>query len=279
MNFLQDSLEGFLAREHRVVIVEVTVAKGSTPRDEGTFMLVAPTEIHGTVGGGQLEYDAIENARKMLADAGGEARLDIPLGPEIGQCCGGRVELTFTFADAQAREALEARLAEEERRKPQVWVFGAGHVGRALADALTMLPLNIFVVEARQSELDQLTSEVHHRLAALPEALVADIPPGSAVVIVTHDHALDFLIGQEALARTDLAYVGMVGSTSKRASFLHHLERQGIDRSAADRLVLPIGGTAVDDKRPEVIAAMTASEVLLAFAAWRQKGDAPAAAG
>ena len=278
MNFLQDSLEGFLAREHRVVIVEVASAKGSTPRDEGTFMLVAPTEIHGTVGGGQLEYDAIENARKLLADAGGEARLDIALGPEIGQCCGGRVELTFTLADEEARRALDARLAEDERQKPQVWIFGAGHVGRALADALTMLPLNVFVVEARQSELDQLTSEVHHRLAALPEALVADIPPGSAVVIVTHDHALDFLIGQEALGRPDLAYVGMVGSKSKRGAFLHHLERQGIERSAADRLVLPIGGMAVGDKRPEVIAAMTASEVLLAFAAGRQR-DAAAAAG
>ncbi len=278
MNFLQDSQEGFLAREHRVVIVEVTAAKGSTPRDEGTLMLVAPTEIHGTVGGGQLEYDAIENARKLLADAGGEAKLDIALGPEIGQCCGGRVELTFTLADEAARRALDARLAEDERQKPQVWIFGAGHVGRALADALTMLPLNVFVVEARQSELDQLTSEVHHRLAALPEALVADIPPGSAVVIVTHDHALDFLIGQEALGRPDLAYVGMVGSKSKRASFLHHLEQQGIERSTADRLVLPIGGMAVGDKRPEVIAAMTASEVLLAFAAWRQR-DAAAAAG
>lgn len=271
MNFLQDSLEGFLAREHRVVIVEVTAVKGSAPRDEGTFMLVAPSEIHGTVGGGQLEYVAIENARKMLGDAGGEATLDIPLGPDIGQCCGGRVELTFTFANEAARAALDRRLAEEEREKPQVWVFGAGHVGRALADALTPLPLNVFVVEARESELDQLSSEVRRRLAAMPESLIADIPAGSAVVIVTHDHALDFLIGREALARTDLAYIGMVGSRSKRAAFVHYLAEQGVDRAQADRLVLPIGGTAVGDKRPEVIAAMTASEVLLAFAAWGKR--------
>lgn len=269
MNFLQDSLEGFLAREHRVVIVDVTATKGSAPRDEGTFMLVAPTEIHGTIGGGQLEHTAIENARKMLADAGGEAKLDIPLGSEIGECCGGRVELAFTLTDEAARKALDARLTLEEQQKPQVWVFGGGHVGRALAEALTLLPLKVFVVEARESELDQLTSEVHHRLNATPESLIADIPPGSAVVIVTHDHALDFLIGREALARTDLAYIGMVGSKAKRGNFLHHLEEAGVDRAVADRLVLPIGGTAVSDKRPEVIAAMTASEVLLAFAAWR----------
>src|SRR6218665_1315386 len=109
MNFMQDSLDGFLAREHRVVIVEVTAVKGSAPRDEGTFMLVAPSEFHGTVGGGQLEYIAIENARKMLGGAGGEANLDIPLGPDIGQCCGGRVELTFTYADEAARETLTKR--------------------------------------------------------------------------------------------------------------------------------------------------------------------------
>lgn len=271
MNFLQDSLEGFLAREHRVVIVEVTATRGSAPRDEGTFMLVAPTEIHGTIGGGQLEHVAIENARKLLADAGGEASLDIPLGPDIGQCCGGRVELAFTVADEEARKALDERLAQEERQKPQVWVFGAGHVGRALAEALTLLPLNVFVVEERETELDQLTSEVHHRQNAMPESLISDIPPGSAVIIVTHDHALDFLIGRQALVRTDLAYIGMVGSKSKRGSFLHHLEDEGVDRTTADRLVLPIGGTEVSDKRPEVIAAMTAAEVLLALAAWREK--------
>lgn len=270
MNFLQDSLTGFLAREHRVVIVDITATKGSAPRDEGTFMLVTPTEIHGTIGGGQLEYEAIENARKLLAEAGGEATLDIPLGPENGECCGGRVDLRFTFADEEARRALDRRLAEEERQKPQVWIFGAGHVGRALADALTLLPLNVFVVEARETALDQLTSEVHHRFAALPETLIADIPAGSAVVIVTHDHALDFRIGRQALERKDLAYIGMVGSQSKRGAFLHHLDEQRIARSEADRLVLPIGGSAVDDKRPEVIAAMTASEVLLAFTAWRR---------
>ncbi len=269
MNFLEDSLEGFLAREHRVVIVEVSAVRGSAPRDEGTFMLVAPSEIHGTIGGGRLEHAAIENARKLLADAGGEARLDVPLGPENGECCGGRVELAFTIADEEARKALDARLAQEERLKPQVWVFGAGHLGRALADALTLLPLKVFVVEERESELGQVTSQVRHRQNAMPEALVADIPPGAAVVIVTHDHALDFRIARAALARTDLAYVGMVGSKSKRGSFLRYLEEEGADRAAADRLVLPIGGTAVDDKRPAVIAAMTAGELLLAFAAWR----------
>lgn len=269
MNFQQDSREGFLAREHRVVIVEIAAVTGSAPRDAGTLMLVAPTEIHGTIGGGPLEHAAIENARRMLAGAGGEARLTIPLGPEIGECCGGSVDLAFTFADEEARRALDARLGAEERQRPQVWVFGAGHVGRALAEALTLLPLNVFVVEGRESELDQLTSQVHHRQDSMPETLIADIPAGSAVVVVTHGHELDFRIGRQALARTDLAYVGMVGSRAKREGFLRHLDEDGVDRALAGRLSMPIGGTAVNDKRPEVIAAMTAAEILLAFAARR----------
>ena len=273
MNFLQDSLEGFLAREHRFVIVEVASAKGSTPRDEDAFMLVSPGDVHGTIGGGHLEFLAIENARKLLADAGGDTHLDIPLGPDIAQCCGGRVELAFAFGDDAAREALLAKLSAREAAEPQVWIFGAGHVGRALADALIPLPLNVFVVETREIELSHLTSEVHGRLAAMPEQKVAGIPAGSAVVITTHEHALDFLVAKEALVRDDLAYVGMIGSKTKRARFARFLDEEGGERTLAEKLILPIGGTAVADKRPEVIAAMTAAEILAAFAAYRLRSS------
>ncbi|QRM56364.1 xanthine dehydrogenase accessory protein XdhC [Sinorhizobium sp. BG8] len=269
MNYLQDSLDAFLAREYRLVIVEIAEVRGSTPRDEDAFMLVAPTDVYGTIGGGRLEFIAIENARKLLAEAGGEKSLDVPLGPDIGQCCGGRVALRFTIGDDEARSALLRKLKAREQAEPQVWLFGAGHVGRALSDALILLPLQVFVVETRQVELDLLTFEVHGRLAAMPEAMVSDIPAGSAVVIITHDHALDFLIAREALARTDLAYVGMIGSKTKRASFASWLEQEGAERSMAEGLVLPIGGKAVHDKRPEVIAAMTAAEILTAISTYR----------
>ncbi|MDX3926968.1 MAG: xanthine dehydrogenase accessory protein XdhC [Shinella sp.] len=273
MNFLHDNPEAFIAREHRLVIVEIVSVRGSTPRDEDAFMLVSPSEIHGTIGGGQLEFLAIENARKLLADAGGERRLDVPLGPEISQCCGGRVELGFTVCDEAARAALLEKLAARERRRPQVWLFGAGHVGRALADALVLLPLRVVVVETRQGELDQMTSEVHGRLAALPEVLVDEMPAGSAAVIATHDHALDFLIARQALLREDLAYVGMIGSKTKRASFARWLEAEGGSRRDAEGLVLPIGGDTVRDKRPEIIAAMTAAQILAALSAYRQKSS------
>ncbi len=108
----------------------------------------------------------------------------------------------------------------------------------------------------------------------MPEALVRDIPVSGVVVILTHDHALDFLIAREALEKTDLAYTGMIGSATKRATFASWLSREGGgERGWMERLTLPIGGSAVRDKRPEVIAAMTAAEILTALAAYRMRSS------
>jgi xanthine dehydrogenase accessory factor len=266
---IMTSLETFLTENPRAILIEIVGTQGSTPREAGTFMLVSTDHIWGTIGGGQFEFMAIGNARAMLAGNGGTESMDIPLGPEIGQCCGGRTRLRCRPATAETIDALKRRLQDETSDWPEVYLFGAGHVGRSLAAALQPLPLVISVVETRQEELGELPEGINSRLAAMPEALVRDIPAGSAIVILTHDHALDFLIVKEALARTDLAYVGMIGSATKRATFAHWLVREGGDKSSLDRLTLPIGGTSVKDKRPEVIAAMTAAELLTAFAAYR----------
>ncbi len=265
MNFAIDRIEAFLEREYRIVIVEIREAIGSTPRETGAFMLVSPTDAHGTIGGGQMEHVAIDNARALLAGVSDIFEMDIPLGPEIGQCCGGRVILTFRIGDDEARAALNAKLEARLDAQPEVWLFGAGHVGRALADALLLLPLKTYAVETRKTELDQMSAGALHRLVAMPEVIVKDIAPGSAIVILTHDHALDFLIAKEALARDDLAYIGMIGSKTKRATFASWARKEGLDDDAIRRLVLPIGGKDVDDKRPAVIAAMTSAEILMAL--------------
>lgn len=258
------SLAAFLAANPRAILVEVAEARGSTPREAGAWMLVADTALHGTVGGGAFEYMAVDHARALLAGKANEARRDIPLGPAIGQCCGGFVTLAFTPFDAAARARLEARLRAEDEAHPAVFVFGAGHVGKAIAAALAPLPFTVTVIETRADELAGLPDTAATKLTALPEAEVAAIPPGGAAVIVTHDHALDFLIAREALARGDLFYCGMIGSATKRATFASWFRAEGGESAALDRLVLPIGGTAVRDKRPAVIAALTAAELLAA---------------
>ena len=255
------SLAAFLAAHPQSVLVEIAEAKGSTPREEGAVMLVAEHAAWGTIGGGQLEFMAIDNARAMLA-GGGEVRMNVPLGPEIGQCCGGRTLISFRPVTPPVAAELQRRLAKEDGKRPAVFLFGAGHVGLALARALVPLPLSVTVVETRAEALRALPGEVTARHAAMPEALVAEIPAGGAAVILTHDHALDFLIAREALARPDLAYVGMIGSATKRATFAAWARREGMAPEISGRLVLPIGGSVVKDKRPEVIAAMVAAELL-----------------
>ncbi|MBD0414331.1 xanthine dehydrogenase accessory protein XdhC [Oryzicola mucosus] len=306
------SLRAFLDVSPSTALVQVTEAQGSTPREQGAWMLVSPAAIYGTIGGGQLEFMAIDRAREMLADAlpsplwggstrsvglgvfdkpeppprlassaalrmlsdpplkgegkGGPLTLDIPLGPEIGQCCGGRVLLTIRLCDDELRAGLITEAEVEDEARPRILVFGGGHVGQALALAFALLPVHVVLVETRADALEGMPAAVETRLTAVPEAEVRDAPQGAAYVVLTHDHALDFLIVAEALKRLDACYVGMIGSKTKKATFKSwYLKTAGGDEAAFARLVSPIGGNAVNDKRPAVIAALAAAEIMTAL--------------
>jgi xanthine dehydrogenase accessory factor len=230
-----------------MIRVRIISARGSTPRDAGAEMFVGAASVRGTIGGGQLEYMAIDRARAMLARGEAEAQMDIPLGPEIGQCCGGRVLLQLD----RGAPAIESH--------PAALIFGAGHVGRALALALDPLPVNVVLIDSRAEELAQADARIATRLTPLPEAEIRAAAPGSAVIILTHDHALDFLLAAEALSRDDLGYIGMIGSATKRAQFQRFARERGVDTTA---LICPIGAGFSPDKRPAIIAAYTAAELI-----------------
>lgn len=230
-----------------MIRVRVMKALGSTPRDAGAEMVVGPDSVDGTIGGGQLEYMAIDRARAMLASGEARAEMTIPLGPEIGQCCGGRVVLHLDHHGPTPED------------RPDALIFGAGHVGRALARALQPLPVNPTLIDSRPEELARADPGIATCLTPLPEASLRTARPGSAVVILTHDHALDFLLAAEALSRGDLSYVGMIGSATKRAQFARFARERGLD---PDPLICPIGAGFSRDKRPAVIAAFTAAEVI-----------------
>lgn len=229
-------------------------------------MLVGPEAIFGTIGGGALEYMVIEHARRLIAEGRATEAMDVPLGPEIGQCCGGRVGVSLRFADEAIRRRLIEQIEREDAAMPWVYVFGAGHVGRALAQILSLLPVRLEVIDTRCEERAMLPATVQARVVAMPEAVVRSAPEGSSYVILTHDHALDFLIAQEALARTDSPYVGMVGSQTKRARFSSWYREEGGEQQTLDRLILPIGRQGLGDKRPEVIAALAAAEIMVHIA-------------
>lgn len=263
MKLTAAGFDEFMGRADGAVLVDLVDVKGSCPREAGAFMLVSAGAIFGTIGGGQLEYLAIDAGRRLLRDESAPQRLDVPLGPEIGQCCGGRVAIELRIVEQVERAAIHQRLDVMEAEMAPVYIMGAGHVGRALAEALAPLPFKTIIVDSRTETLDGLPSTVQTRLTALPEAEVRAAPSGSAFVVLTHEHSLDFLIAREALSRNDAAYVGMIGSKTKLASFTSWLRAEGVDASLADGLTCPIGEKTIADKRPEVIAALAVAEILV----------------
>lgn len=275
MTMHKDNIRAFFRNRPDVVLVEVTNVKGSTPRNEGAWMLVAPDAIYRTIGGGQLEFMAIERARETITtalketlvaeSATGASEMDIPLGPEIGQCCGGRVHLNFKVVNSGLRAALIARYDVELASRPHVFVFGAGHIGEALAMILSHAPVQVVLVDSRENELSSVCATgIETCLTPLPEEVVRSAPKGSSFVILTHTHALDFLIAKEVLTRDDFAYVGMIGSKTKLATFRSWLTKETDEKDLYEKLVCPIGGSLVKDKRPTVIATLVAAEVLTA---------------
>ena len=281
------ALATFLRAHKAVVEVRVHATRGSTPREEGARLYVAAGGLFGTIGGGQLEYMAIDEARRMLRQADAvdkeqnqkqkkrERQLDIPLGPEIGQCCGGRVVLALTMLDERAKQAATTEAANEEAGHPAVLIFGAGHVGRALAQSLSPLPLRPILVDSRAEELALYDGPAKTVLTPLPEASIRTAPAGAAFIIATHDHSLDFILAAEALMRDDATYVGMIGSATKRAIFTSFMkdEHGKAGEAAMERLICPIGvvnsgqSPVTKDKRPAVIAAFVTAEVLSALSA------------
>ena len=278
MTGLAAALRDWLASGQPAALVRVERARGSTPREEGVAMLVTADAIAGTIGGGQLELDAIARARALLAGGDAEAVVEIPLGPAIGQCCGGHVRLRIARADDAAVDALAAAEAAAEAAAPMVLVFGAGHVGHALIDALALLPFRVRWIDDRADAFGAVPAGIARIVAPDPEAEVASAPAGAACVVLTHSHALDARITAAALERDGLAYVGLIGSATKRRRFEHGFRDIGIAERRIARLVCPIGDRGVRDKRPAVIAALVAAELVAAFAAAAARHDAERAA-
>lgn len=255
-------LEALVAAESKAqpaVLVTVLAAKGSTPREAGAKMVVSADGLAGTIGGGNLEHQCEAAARVLLATgAEGPSTRDFPLGPALGQCCGGHVTVLF-----------------EVLRPPRLHIglFGAGHVGKALVKLLAELPCRVHWIDARPEALPaSLPPNILPVRVADPAQAVAALPPGCMAIVMTHDHALDFEIVVAALYRTDLLAVGLIGSATKRARFVSRLERMGIDPA---KLICPIGLPGIEGKQPAVVAVSVAAQILQTQSALRSTSPMP----
>lgn len=227
-------------------------------------MVVRPSGgFHGTIGGGALEWEALRRAREMLA-LGGARRTTFShsLGPDLGQCCGGRVSGSIEIFDAERGAELNALTAAAEA-PTQVLLFGAGHVGRALAMALAPLPFQTRWIDTREDAFPgALPGNATPILTSAPEAEIPGAPSGSLIVVATHSHALDYAVAAAALAEKRFAYVGLIGSATKRARFESRMRAHGLDAPDIASLVCPIGIPGLRGKLPAVIAASVAAQLL-----------------
>lgn len=224
--------------------VEVLEAWGSTPRAAGTCMWISADASQGSIGGGRLEWLAMQHARALLEDGAPDLpwQLDLPLGPTTHQCCGGYVRLGFRRAQSSAEPDISG--------EPLVYLHGQGHVGQAAAAALAPLPIRVLRVESRPG----FPSDQNDHSAAIGTA-----PAGAWHIVMTHDHALDLEICAQLLQSDCSGHIGLIGSQSKRTRFFKQLRLRGLDPAP---IVCPIGLAGIRGKEPAIIAASLAAELL-----------------
>ena len=251
-------------------VVEVTAARGSVPREPGTRMLVAADEVVGTIGGGHLELQAIADARAFLIDCGNDPApgpqrsQHIALGPTLGQCCGGALDLRFSrLAD------IGPETWTEPPPRFTLQLYGAGHVGRAIVQLLAGLPCRVAWIDERESEfpVEPLPPHIERRCIEQVEAEVAGAAAGTFFLVLTHSHALDLRLAHAIIEHGRFGFFGLIGSKTKRARFEHRLQARSCEPSLIARMVCPIGLPGITGKEPEVIALAVVAQLLQASAA------------
>ena len=307
------------------VLVTVIDVKGSTPRNAGSRMLVTTDAIWQTIGGGALEFEVMRKARKMLANNAGTGPdkgdplwrrqvLKIVLGPDMGQCCGGRLSLLlekFTVAEAPFLQALCAQATGQttlahpltsgmpltletpvgnstgkasivasadkdvyhapiDGRRIPLFIYGAGHVSRALIPRLDGMGFNIFLVDIECERFPKdLGKSVQKLLAKRPETIALHAPDDAVHLVMTHDHCLDQAICLQVLSREKFAFLGLIGSATKRARFTKYFIAAGIAPALLDLLVCPIGISEIGGKHPNRVALSIAAQLAI----WQQSDE------
>jgi xanthine dehydrogenase accessory factor len=296
-----------MQRGERCGLVSVLAVEGSTPREAGTRMVVTQHDVVGTIGGGKLEHQAISQVRLALDRPPGTWRIqDYPLGPLLGQCCGGRVRLLVEHLKPESTDwlskieftrdfVLESHLDEHEIKRhvlkdsqlsanpsidargaipavgavfvehitsriPRVLMFGAGHVGHAVARVLEVVECELEWFDVRDEYASILGVRIESKQQLVQRAESFD----GFTLVMTHDHQLDFDLARASL-KSPASFIGLIGSKTKRGRFFNRLAREGFDESAWSRIVCPIGLPQVKGKEPGTIAVAVVAQMLSQF--------------
>ena len=339
MNRWLKLLDALLTDNQSVVVITQIKVTGSAPRETGAKMLVTSDSSYLSIGGGHLEYRAIELARNMLDEQCSQSVQQFSLGAALGQCCGGAVTLLFerfdgpqewlgkahdllscdqsvillTRLDSDSPEhvvvsdldqvpqlsnvvqnhlqqrqdctlqAIPDKKAAQGRYLCQslrpldfnILIFGAGHIGQALVQMMSLQSCQITWVDTRDDPFGGVQADnVISVSTDTPEAEITLAPMNSYYVIMTHDHALDLRLTEAVLKREDFAYLGLVGSRSKRARFEHRLRDKGFSADQLTAISCPIGIAGIDSRQPAAIA-LSVSAQLMQLEQYRQSNLLP----
>jgi xanthine dehydrogenase accessory factor len=231
------------------VIATVLGAAGSIPRDQGSKMVITADGDFDTLGGGHLEFSVMNKAREMLMnDEAGNHIEHFPLGASLGQCCGGSVTVLM---EAFVHTGFN------------LTVFGAGHVAKALMTILAGLPGQVRWVDSRENQFpSEMAGNIKKCVEEFPVDVIDTLPKGSQLLILTHNHQLDFELVEAALKRDDFAFIGCIGSSTKAERFQMRLKHRNFSQAQIDSMVCPVGSLDIPGKLPMEVAVSMAAQLI-----------------
>lgn len=241
-----------LCQQHSVSYVLVTLisSAGSTPRNSGTKMVITADSIYDTIGGGHLEHQVIKKAKLLLAENQQTQYVEhYPLSSKLGQCCGGATNVLFEVLVDHTQTLA---------------VFGAGHVAKALIPIASKLPLKIKWFDPRPEMFADLAVSQNVEPIVMDDSdeAIGNLGLNPWVLILTHNHQLDFDIVCASLKRTDINFIGMIGSDTKAKRFKTRLAHREYNQSQVDRLISPVGDLSVPGKHPIEVAVSISAQLI-----------------
>lgn len=231
------------------VLATVMGAAGSVPRDQGSKMVITSDKQYDTLGGGHLEFNVIQHGQQLLAEQStGNFVEHFPLGASLGQCCGGSVSVLFeSFAE----------------KGMNLTVFGAGHVANALMSILWQMPGKIRWVDSRKHMLaENQYQKIEMIHTQEPVDIIQTLPVNSQILVLTHNHQLDFELVKHALERDVFSYIGCIGSQTKAQRFQLRLKHKGFDENAIAKINCPVGDTSIPGKLPIQVAVSITAQLM-----------------
>ena len=247
-----NKLNNELIYKKKIIKVKIINVKGSAPTKVNDIMLVSLDGIYGTIGGGNLEYLIVEEAKNILKSKIKTKILSIPLGPGIGQCCGGYVQIKLSL-HKNSSDALKNENLNRDKSS-NLYIFGAGHIGQALITKLNNINFNTFLIDSREDFLKMTNiNNINYLLSKKPWEIVARLKDKSFFVVLTHSHDYDLKILNEVLKK-DFIFLGLIGSKTKKNRFFKRLTDNGHHKSLVENIECPIGINIGNSKDPDEIA-------------------------